>query len=249
MLNYIKFALYIISVFLLAIPKLIKFELHPEKYSSKEKFSFLETHAKKALSIVNINLKVIGKEKIPKEPLLFVMNHSSMLDSFILISSVDRPIGCVIADVPVWKNMPIIKHWTKLIKCVYINRSNTREGMKSIIQASKNILEGHSMAIFPEGELTWVKDPNALISDFKPGALKIAYKAKCPIVPLVIKNSKNTYEGYQPIGKIHSADVEVEFLDPIYDHIENPKLKSTILSESIRNNMIEKMKEFINRNN
>ena len=41
--------------------------------------------------------------------------------------------------------------------------------------------------------------------------------------------------------------VEVEFLDPIYDHIDNPKLKSTILSESIKNNMIKKIEEFRNR--
>ena len=249
MFNYIKLALYLVLVFLLAIPKLIKFELNPDKYSAREKFSFLENHAKEALSRVNIKLNILGREKIPNEPVLFVINHSSMLDSFILVASVDRPIGCVIADVPVWKNMPIIKHWTKLIKCVYINRSSSREGMKSIIEASQNILGGQSMAIFPEGELTWVKDPNALVSDFKPGALKIAYKAKCPIVPLVIKNSKNTYEGYQPIGKINSTDVEVEFLDPIYDHIENPKIKSTVLSESIKNDMIKKMEEFKNRNN
>ena len=118
---------------------------------------------------------------------------------------------------------------------------------KSIIEASENILDGHSMAIFPEGDLTWVKDPNALVSDFRAGALKIAYKAKCPIVPLVIKNSKDTYEGYQPIGKITSMPVELEFLDPIYDHLDNPKLKSTILSESIKNNMIKKIEEFRNR--
>ncbi len=46
------------------------------------------------------------------------------------------------------------------------------------------------------------------------------------------KNSKDTYEGYQPIGKINSVPVEVEFLEPIYDHIENPRLKSSVLGEN-----------------
>ena len=64
---------------------------------------------------------------------------------------------------------------------------------------------------------------------------------------LVIKNSKETYTGYQPVGKIKSVNVEVEFLEPLYDHIENPKLKSTILSEEIRNSMIKKIEEFNNR--
>ena len=172
------------------------------------------------------------------------MNHSSMLDSFIVISSIDRPTGVVIADIPVWRNMPIISHWTKLIKCVYINRENNREGIKSINEAANNIKNGHNMAIFPEGDLTWTKDPSALISDFKPGALKIAYKSNCPIVPLVIKNSKSTYDGYQPIGKIHSMDVEVEFLEPIYDHIQDKKLKSSDLSDKIRSKMIRKIEEF-----
>ena len=244
MLNYIKFALYLVPVFLFNIPKLKKIERHPENYTEKEAYNFLHNIAKKALSIVNINLNILGKEKIPKEPVLFVMNHSSMLDSFIIISAIDRPTGVVIADVPVWRNMPIISHWTKLIKCVYVNRENNREGIKSINEAANNIIGGHSMAIFPEGDLTWTKDPNALVSDFKPGALKIAYKANCPIVPLVIKNSKETYNGYQPIGKIKSMDVEVEFLDPIYDHIENKKLKSADLSDKIKNKMIRKIEEF-----
>ena len=249
MLNYIKFALYLVPVFLFNIPKLKKIERHPENYTEKEAYNFLNNLAKKALSIVNINLNILGKEKLPKEPVLFVMNHSSMLDSFIIISAIDRPTGVVIADVPVWRNMPIISHWTKLIKCVYVNRENNREGIKSINEAANNIIGGHSMAIFPEGDLTWTKDPNALVSDFKPGALKIAYKANCPIVPLVIKNSKETYNGYQPIGKIKSMDVEVEFLDPIYDHIENKKLKSADLSDKIKNKMIRKIEEFQQNNN
>ena len=244
MLNYTKFALYLVPTFLFNIPKLKKIESNSENYTEKEAYDFLHTCAKKALSTVNINLNILGKEKLPKEPVLFVMNHSSMLDSFIVISAINRPIGVVIADVPIWRNMPIISHWTKLIKCVYINRENNREGIKSINEAANNIINGHSMAIFPEGDLTWVKDPNALVSDFRAGALKIAYKANCPIVPLVIKNSRETYDGYQPVGKIHSVDVEVEFLDPIYDHIENKKLKSADLSDNIKNKMIEKIEEF-----
>lgn len=242
--NYIKFALYQFFGLSLYLPTLLKMKKYPNNYSVDDVFKFLHKHTKKSLDLVNINLNIIGKERIPTEPVLFVINHSSMLDSFMLMSSVDRPIGCVIADVPTWRDIPIVSDLLKGIKCVYINRENNREGIKSIKEASENILSGLSMAVFPEGDLTWVKDPNALVSDFRSGALKIAYKSKCPIVPIVIKNSRHTYEGYEPIGKIHSANVEIEFLDPIYDHIENPKLKSIELSDDIKNNMIEKIKEF-----
>ena len=239
--NYIKFAIFQILGFLLSIPELIKLKINEKKYNSMEKFRFIKSHAKRSLDLVKIKINVIGKEKVPKEEVLFVLNHSSMLDSYILVSSIVKPVGVIIADVPTWRHIPIVSHWLKMMKCVYIDIENNREGMKSIIQASENIKMGQSMAVFPEGDLTWVKDPHALISDFKPGALKIAYKAKCPIVPMVIKNSRGTYNGYEPIGKINSGNVEVEYLDPIYDHIENPKIKTKELAEMIKAKMIAAM--------
>ena len=241
MFNYIKFAIFQILGFLLSIPELIKLKINEKKYNSIEKFRFIKSHAKRSLDLVKIKINVIGKEKVPKEEVLFVLNHSSMLDSYILVSSIVKPVGVIIADVPTWRHIPIVSHWLNMMKCVYIDRENNREGMKSIIQASENIKMGQSMAVFPEGDLTWVKDPHALISDFKPGALKIAYKAKCPIVPMVIKNSRGTYNGYEPIGRINSGNVEVEYLDPIYDHIENPKIKTKELAEMIKAKMLAAM--------
>ena len=244
MFNYLKFATYQIFGFSSSIPKLNKIKKNPSNFTNKEIYNFLHKQASKSLKLVNININIKGKENIPNEPVLFICNHSSMLDSFILFASVDKPIGCIVADEPVWKSMPIVSSWAKLTKCVYLNRQDNREGIKSINEAANNILNGQNMAVFPEGDLTWIKDPNAIISDFRNGALKIAYKSKCPIVPLVIKNSRHTYEGYQPIGKINSKDVEVEFLPPVYDHIENPKLKTTILGESIREKMIYSINQF-----
>lgn len=248
MFNYFKFATYQILGFSASIPKLNKIKKNPDNFSNIEIYDFLHNQAKNSLKKVNINLNIKGKDNIPNIPVLYICNHASMLDSFILFTSVDKPIGCVVADEPIWRSMPIVSDWAKLIKCVYINRKDNREGIKSINEAANNILNGQSMAIFPEGDLTWVKDSKAIISDFRNGALKIAYKAKCPIVPLVIKNSKGTYEGFQPIGKINSKNVEVEFLPPIYDHIKNPKLKTVELGDYIRNKMIESINEF-NKNN
>ena len=248
MFNYLKFAIVQIIGFISSLPLVRKFTKSPQKYSHEEKFEFLQSQATKSLDLVNIKLNILGKERVPKEPVLFVINHSSMLDSFILISSIPKPVGVVIADVPTWRNIPIVKHWIDITKSVYINRENNREGIKSINKCAENIKEGQSMAIFPEGDLTWVKDPKSLVSDFKAGALKIAYKAKCPIVPMVIKNSLNTYEGYEPIGKINSKDVEVEFLDPIYEHLENPRLKTVELAKTIKEKMIDEMQKYQSKN-
>ena len=87
MFNYIKFALFQIFGFLLSVPKLINLKFNEKKYNSIEKFKFIKSHAKKSLDLVKIKINVVGKERVPKEEVLFVLNHSSMLDSYILISS------------------------------------------------------------------------------------------------------------------------------------------------------------------
>ena len=244
MLNYIKFAFSQVFGFLFSIFKLNKFKKYPEAQARSEASDFLYKHSVNSLKKININLNVKGEENIPDEPVLFVANHSSMLDGFIVLGSIKKSLGFIIADEPVWRNIPIVRKWMELVKCELIDRKNNRNGIKSINRAANSIKDGQNMVVFPEGDLTWVKDENAYVSDFRPGALKIAYKAKCPIVPIAIKNSLGTYEGYQPVGKIHSRDVEIEIFPSIKDHLENPKLKTIELADKIKNIMSDSIKAF-----
>ena len=85
MFNYIKFALFQIFGFLLSIPELVKLKINEKKYTSIEKFKFIKSHAKKSLDLVKIKIKIIGKEKVPQEEFLFVLNHAIILDSYILL--------------------------------------------------------------------------------------------------------------------------------------------------------------------
>ena len=79
MFNYLKFAIYQIIGFISSLPLIRKFTKNPHKYSSEEKFKFLKDQASKSLDLVNIKLNILGKERVPKEPVLFVINHSSIL--------------------------------------------------------------------------------------------------------------------------------------------------------------------------
>ena len=81
-----------------------------------EKFEFVNTHAKRSLDLVKIKINVIGKEKFQSENVLFVLNHSSMLDSYILVSSIVKPVGVIIADVPTWQHIPIVSSLAKTNK-------------------------------------------------------------------------------------------------------------------------------------
>ena len=54
--------------------------------------------------------------------------------------------------------------------------------------------------------------------------------------------SEEEKEDYLRVSNcINSGNVEVEYLDPVYDHIENPKLKTKELAEMIKEKMIAVM--------
>ena len=245
MFNYFKF---FFAQIIFVLKSFLKFKKFIKNNDVDAAYNLLHNHTKKSLNKVNINVNVIGEDRIPDEPVLFVINHASMLDSFILVSSVKKTTGCLISAEGLWSTLPIITTWLKFLNCVYIDRSNNRSSIKSIQESANTILSGNNMAVFAEGDLTWVKEPSSLVAPFRTGALKIAYKANCPIVPLVIKNSMQTYKGYEPIGPITSMDVEVEFLEPVYKHIEDTQLKTPLLGEEIRSNMISCIEDFNNKN-
>ena len=67
-------------------------------------------------------------------------------------------------------------------KCIPLDRQNPRDAIRVINEGVKNLKDGYSMMIFPEG--TRSLDGKTL--PFKKGSLKLAIKAKVPIVPVTI---------------------------------------------------------------
>ena len=67
----------------------------------------------------------------------------------------------------------------------------------------------------------------------------MALKAQVPIVPIYIKNSKDIFEMTSRwTGKLYPTQIDVQILKPIYNHIDNPKVKTKEVSNIVRNNMI-----------
>lgn len=100
------------------------------------------------------------------------------------------------------------------IKCLFIDREDARQGLKTILLGIEYIKSGASLVIFPEG--TRSKSDKEMLP-FKDGSFKLATKTGCPIVPLAINNTSAIFEDQFP--KIKKAHIIIEFLEPIY--IEN----------------------------
>lgn len=151
---------------------------------------------------------VIGLERIPKdEPVLFVGNHQSYFDIIISYSLMPRLTGYV-AKKEIEK-IPLLRTWMKYLYCLFLDRDDIREGMKTIVQGIEYIKNDISVAIFPEG--TTSKD--GVLLPFHEGSLKFAEKSGCKIVPMVQNNTRFLWEMQKP--KIRKTHTVLEFCEPI----------------------------------
>ena len=184
----IIYAFYIVLILIKGLKyeyiKKIKGEASALEYSQKTTYFW----CKFTMKTLGIDLEVKGLENIPKEPCVFISNHSSILDIPILLCTVDRNIG-FISKKEILKT-PIIGYWLTRTNCVALDRENPRIAIEAINEAVENLKEGSSMAIFPEG----TRNKEGKVGEFKKGSLKLATKAKAKVVPVSIDRASRAFE-------------------------------------------------------
>ena len=151
---------------------------------------------------------VTGLENIPKEgPVLFVAKHQSDFDIVVFLMTCPRPIGFV-AKMELLK-IPLLRTWMKHMRCVFMDRKDIRQSMKTILEAIDILKSGHSMVLFPEGTRSKAEE----MLPFKAGAFKLATKTNAATVPVTISGSYKIIE--ENHYKITPADIYVTFHPPI----------------------------------
>lgn len=191
--------------------------------------------AQSGLSMNGSSIQLIGVENVPESGgVLFVANHQSNFDIPIMIAHVPRDKG-FIAKLELLK-VPSFSRWMKYIGCVFIDRKDPRQSLKDINDAAERLKAGHSLVIFPEG----TRSADGTVAPFKAGGLKLALKAKVPVVPVTISGSKNI----MPKGTslIKSASVKVIISPPLVPD-EFTKMDSTQISEKVRNIIISNLQK------
>ncbi|MDR0947999.1 MAG: 1-acyl-sn-glycerol-3-phosphate acyltransferase [Lachnospiraceae bacterium] len=152
---------------------------------------------------------VLGEERIPKDtPVLYVGNHRSYFDIVLTYPRVPRATGYVAKKE--MNKIPLLRVWMRYLHCIFLDRSNIRKGLKSILKAVEYVKSGISICIFPEGTRNKVADT---FLPFHEGSFKIAEKGKVPIIPLTIVNSAAIFEDHFP--RVRKATVVIEYGEPI----------------------------------
>jgi len=161
------------------------------------------------LFIAGTRITVIGEENVPKDQaVLYIVNHQSFFDILATYSRCPGLTGFISKDSIA--KVPILATWMRRLYCLFLNRNDVREGMKTILTGIEQIKQGISVCIFPEG--TRNNHPEELLP-FKEGSFKLSLKSGCPIIPVAITNSCLIFEKQVPF--IKKAHVVLQYGPPI----------------------------------
>jgi len=179
------------------------------------------------LKILQIRVNTQGLTQVhPSAPRMFLANHSSYLDIFVLTA---RLPGKVIFLGKRELNKVPLFGWSWVIAGnVPIDRHSPRAFMQSLDLAAHRIRQGYSLVIFPEG----TRSPDGKIHPFKRGFIRIAQKSRATIYPVTINGAFRSFKKGDKV--IQPARLELIVHPPIQpDYQQNPReIEVQILQQS-----------------
>ena len=179
---------------------------------------------------------VIGEENVPTDrAVLYIPNHRSYFDIVLTYVRVPRPTGYIAKKE--MERIPSLSQWMRNLHCLFLDRENIKEGLKTILTAIEKIKSGISICIFPEGTRNTESDE---LLPFHDGSFKIAEKSGCPIIPVTINNSAAVFEDHLPW--IRKAHVIIEYGSPI-EISQLSKEEKRALSQTVRTIISETYKK------
>lgn len=142
--------------------------------------------ALRALELAGVRFDIRGIENFKelKEPCVFIGNHMSTLETFILpcIIVPYKRVTFVVKQSLV--EYPVFKYVMRSRDPITVTRTNPREDLKAVLEGGKRLLnEGVSVIIFPQTTRVLQFDPK----EFNSIGIKLAQKANVPVVPLALK--------------------------------------------------------------
>lgn len=183
----------------------------------------IATKVTKLFSDKNVEWICDGKENIPEETVIFAHTHQGILDGFLWIPQIDR--HCIILHSERTSKLLLLCQYNTGL--VLVKKGDKTNNLNAKLDMIKLLLEGHSIAYFPES--AWNLSPNKLHLPLSYGFLDVARKANVPVVPVVHEFAYESNEKKEKITKIHTR-----FGTPIYINEEDNILeKLSIYEEQI----------------
>lgn len=184
--------------------------------------------ARRLLKLAGVNITVKNKENIPSGPVVYIANHQGYFDIPLMLTQMAKP-SPILSKIQI-KKLPFVRDWMKELHCIFIDRDDPRQSMECLKEAQNLLQQGYSVVIFPEG----TRNKGGDLKEFKAGAIRVATKAKVPIIPVCIDGSHTIMEKNNMW--IHPGNVTMTVLPPV--------LTASLSKEEIRE-LPDKLREML----
>ena len=135
--------------------------------------------------LAGITPRVEGMRNLPGEPCVVVANHASYLDGIILKAVLPPKFTFLIKSGVT--NVPLANFLLRRIGSAFVDREDDTHRLRTGRRLLKAAMSGESLAFFPEGMF----DGKPGLKPFLPGAFAAAWRAKLPVVSVVIGGSRH----------------------------------------------------------
>ncbi len=214
--------------------KLMYYAADSSRISEEKKLILFKEIVSRANRGGNVTVLSRGVENVPKSgSFMYFPNHQGLYDVLALLDGSPRFFSVVMKKE--LEHLPFLNLIFRIMGAHSIDREDVRHSMKVILKVSQEVKEGKNFLIFPEG--TRSKKPNA-VGSFKGGSFKSATKARCPIVPVCIRDAWKVFD----TGSTAPVTVEVNYLKPLY-YEEYKDMKTTEIAEEVE----KRIQEVLNR--
>ena len=156
-----------------------------------------------------MRMEVSGLENIEEgTPYIVVANHRSNIDIMVLTAALPIPIR-FLSKVEVFK-FPLLGSAMRRMKMIPLDREMGRRELAFIIRNTRSLVaEGKTLVVFPEG----TRSVTGEMLPFKTGAIHIAARTGCPILPVAIRGTGSVWPPQSSL--IRGGPVSVIVMPPI----------------------------------
>ena len=142
----------------------------------------------------------VESNPLPEGPYIILANHSSYLDIFLMYSILPGHPFLFLGKSELLQ-YPLIRAYFKRMN-IPVFRNNRVKAARSLMHAAKEVKNGWSIMIFPEGGIP--DDDHPRMIPFKTGAFQLAKNLKVPIVPVTFTNNYKLFSDPTNIlGRAH----------------------------------------------
>ncbi len=163
--------------------------------------------SKIVLAATGVQVRVYGAEIINNgKPHIFVSNHVSWYDIPSLASFLPRTKFVAKAEL---FRIPVFGAAMRAVGMIPIERQNRKAAFAAYEDAARQVREGNSVIVFPEG----TRGYDYRIRAFKKGPFVLAIAAGAPIVPILVHGTLDVIRRGSLL--VHPGKVEIHLLEPV----------------------------------